>query len=102
MPPVSLRTNFMDRKARDFFFYGAAYQSSRSCLVGHTKMSDALGQKTFLQLQEWQQPRNGHCETVRANRSARRGCATNYGREFRRTFQTPNKTARMRTGWQTH
>ena len=29
------------------------------------------------------------------------GCAMSYGREFRRTFQMQNRTARTRRGWQT-
>src|SRR5438874_3186347 len=102
MPPVLLRTNFMDRKARDSFFYGAAYQSNPLCSAARMKMSDAPGQRTLLQLREWQRPRNGHCVIARANTSAKGDCVMNSGRGFQRVFQRQSRTAQMRPAWQTH
>ena len=59
MPPVSPRTNFTDQRALDFFFCEVACRSNRSCLAVRTRMNDAPGQKTSLQLPEWQRQRSG-------------------------------------------
>src|SRR5436309_928941 len=64
MPPVSLRTNFMDPKALASFFYGAACQSNLLCSAARMKMTDAPGQRTLLQLREWQPlPKSKQLET---------------------------------------
>src|SRR4029450_2630771 len=101
MPPVSLRTNSTGLKALDFFYCAAVSRFNRSCLAVLTKTSDAPEQKMWPQLLEWQQLQNGHCEIARANRSVKRDCAMNFGRESRRTYRMQNRTARTRRGWQT-
>src|SRR6266516_3370796 len=98
MLPVSLRTNFTDRKARDFFSCAAACPSSQSCSAVRTRTSDGQGQKKFQQLREWQLPPNGQCASARANRRVKRGCETNSGRECRGTFRTQNRTVQTRRG----
>src|ERR1700746_1877032 len=102
MLPVLPRTNFMGRKARDFFFYAVVCQSSQSCLVARTKTSDVLELKTLPRLREWQRLPSGNCAIARANRSARDNCVTNCGDGSLKMFQTQSKTARTRRDWQTH
>src|SRR5439155_21636628 len=101
MPPVLLRTNFMDRKARDFFFHDAAYQSNPLCLVARTRTSDAPEQKMFPQLQEWQRRPSRHRPTGKRNTRAKPNYMMNSGRELQRTFQMPNSVAQTGPRWQT-
>src|SRR5207249_1003735 len=98
MQPVSLHTNFTGRKVLGSFFCEVVCRSNRLCSAGRTKTSDGLGQKTSRQSQEWPPPPSGHCEIAIANRSGSVACATSFGREFRKTFLTQNRTARTRRG----
>src|SRR6266496_354744 len=101
MPPVLLRTNFTDRKARDFFFYEAAYQSNPLCLVARTRTSDAPEQRTSPRSREWLRPQNGYYEIVRENRSAKGNCVTNCGGGSPKAFRRQNRMGQARRGWQT-
>src|SRR5437870_9735309 len=101
MPLVLPRTNSTDPKALDSFSCAAAYRSSRSCSVAHTRTSDDPERKMSPQLWEWQPPQNGHYVTARANKSVKKDCEMNFGREFQRTCRRRNRTVRTRCGWQT-
>src|SRR5436853_6521386 len=98
MRRVSLRTNFTDQKALVFSISAADCRFSRSCSAARTKTSDAQGQKMSRQLPEWERQPNGHYVIAKMNRSAKHDCAMTSGREFPKTFQTQNSTAKPRRG----
>src|SRR5258705_8479729 len=93
MPPVSLRTNFTDLKALDFFSCAVVFRYSRSCSVALTRMSDDPEQKMSRQSWESQRQQNGSSKCMRPSKRERRNCAMNYGRELRRTYRRQNRTA---------
>src|SRR5438477_11961178 len=96
MPPVSLRTNFMDPKALASFFYGAACQSNLLCSAARMKMTDAPGQRTLLQLREWLSPQGGYSEIANTNSSARRRWLTNSGLRIQRGLPRQSNTEPVR------
>src|SRR5882724_1157595 len=102
MRPVSLRTNFTDQKALVFSISAADCLFSLSCSAARTKTSDAPEQKMSPLLRQWERPPNGHCGIAKVNRSVKHDCVMTSGREFPKTFQTQNRTAKTRRGWRAH
>src|SRR6266480_1984253 len=101
MPPVSQRTNSTDQRALGFFSCAAVSRSSRSCSVALTKTNDDPERKTSPRLREWQRRQNGSVKSARKNKRGRRNCATNCGCELKKMYRMRNRTARMRSAWET-